>query len=583
MTPRKRERFCPGSKCVHKTHRFHTRLLKVLGTMEVLHCAILLAVLLQARCEVPVQGLESVEVREGEEAILSCTTPSEILFCTFRSPTYETFTMKPGIPYEDGRIVFHGTDEKKECGLKITNVKEKDNGEWKCLLTAFVENQAKKGEDSAYITVAKAPNDIHIEVDDETTAAVIVNYPENKERKVKCVASGGRPAATFSWMLGEDQFNGPVQDLDSIETAGGTLTQSQVLTYHSEPSHNGKKLTCIVAHKGFAQEQISAQENRRSLTLDVQFKPVDAEKTQEFYNLAVGKQHTVLMNFRAHPRPTKLHWELYDGTTVNEGSESLDQRFYAEQLAEGPTDGYYTAKLDIKNVKAEDAGTTSNLVVTNELGTTNYKFSLHGGEKPASAPAVSDAQENGGVPSRAEAGSGPVIAIVIVAIIIIVVIVVAVIARSQGLLCFADPPHTEEDKEKAVEKAEGSDTESAKQAEGAQDEKDAAVGDESGGTGGANNNNSSKKSVTARMNSLLMVMKKTVGSKKEKIVESESEVKLQENEEKKENKDEDLEKKNDSIVYADLDKSVMSEGTRPSVTVENERSEYAEIKPQNKE
>merc|ERR1711915_621799 len=279
--------------------------------------------------------------------------------------------------------------------------------------------------------------------------------------------------------------------------------------------------------------------NRRSLTLDDQFKPVDAEKTQEFYNLAVGKQHTVLMNFRAHPRPTKLHWELYDGTTVNEGSESLDQRFYAEQLAEGPTDGYYTAKLDIKNVKAEDAGTTSNLVVTNELGTTNYQFSLHGGEKPAS-----------------EAGSGPVIAIVIVAIIIIVVIVVAVIARSQGLLCFADPPHTEEDKEKAVEKAEGSDTESAKQAEGAQDEKDAAVGDESGGAGGANNNNSSKKSVTARMNSLLMVMKKTVGSKKEKIVESESEVKLQENEEKKENKDEDLEKKNDSIVYADLDKSV---------------------------
>ena len=35
------------------------------------------------------------------------------------------------------------------------------------------------------------------------------------------------------------------------------------------------------------------------------------------------------------------------------------------------------------------------------------------------------------------AGTGPVIAIVIVAIIIIIVIVVAVIARSQGMLCFA--------------------------------------------------------------------------------------------------------------------------------------------------
>ena len=41
----------------------------------------------------------------------------------------------------------------------------------------------------------------------------------------------------------------------------------------------------------------------------------------------------------------------------------------------------------------------------------------------------------------AEAGSGPVIAIVIVAIIIIVVIVVAVIARSQGMLCFAGKYH----------------------------------------------------------------------------------------------------------------------------------------------
>ena len=35
------------------------------------------------------------------------------------------------------------------------------------------------------------------------------------------------------------------------------------------------------------------------------------------------------------------------------------------------------------------------------------------------------------------AGTGPVIAIVIVAVIIIIVIVVAVIARSQGMLCFA--------------------------------------------------------------------------------------------------------------------------------------------------
>jgi len=112
--------------------------------MEILHCAILLAVLVQARCEVPVEGLESVEVREGEEAILTCTTPSDILFCTFRSPTDETYIMSPDIPYENGRIVYHGDNPKKDCGLKITNVQEIDNGEWRCLLTARVEEQVKK-------------------------------------------------------------------------------------------------------------------------------------------------------------------------------------------------------------------------------------------------------------------------------------------------------------------------------------------------------------------------------------------------------------------------------------------------------
>jgi len=544
--------------------------------MEILHCAILLAVLVQAQCEVAVEGLESVEVREGEEAILTCTTPSDILFCTFRSPTDETFTMKPGIPYEDGRIVYHGEDEKRECGLKITDVKEKDNGEWKCLLTALLDGSAKKGEKAAIITVAKPPSDIHIEVDGETTAAVIVNYPENKERKVKCVAAGGRPAASFSWMLGDDQFSGPIEDLENTVNEDGTSTQAQVLTYESKPSHNGAQLTCIVNHKGYNEEQLLAQRNRVTLELDVQFQPVAADKAQSFYNLAVGKEHVILMSFRAHPKPTEVHWVMHDGMEVSEASKSLDGRYEADQLTDGPSDGMYTARLVISSVQVEDAETKSTLMVTNELGTTGYDFKLSIGEKPAAAPAVSDSLD-GGVPSPTEAGSGPVIAIVIVALIIIVVIVVAVIARSQGMLCFADPPKTEEDKEKAVEKEEGSDTESAEHVEGAKDEKDAASIEE-----GTINNNP-KKSVTARVTSLLSAMKKTVGSKKEKYTESESEVKLQDSEEKKEGDEEEGEKKDDSIVYADLDKSAMSEGNRPSVTVENETTEYAEIKPQTKE
>merc|ERR1712039_826627 len=146
-----------------------------------------------------------------------------------------------------------------------------------------------------------------------------------------------------------------------------------------------------------------------------------------------------------------------------------------------------------------------------------------------------------------EAGSGPVIAIVIVAL----VIVVAVVARAQGILCFADPPK-EEDKEKAVEKEEG-DTESAEAADGAKDDVEAGAGGEL-----AKNkekvdevdavNNNTKKSVTARFSGLLTAMKKSVnGKKSEKYAETESEVKvpLQESEEEKKEEGEGAEKKDD--------------------------------------
>merc|ERR1712203_334012 len=101
--------------------------------------------------------------------------------------------------------------------------------------------------------------------------------------------------------------------------------------------------------------------------------------------------------------------------------------------------------------------------------------------------------------------------------------------------------------------------------------------------GAAINNNNTKKSVTARFSGLLTAMKKTVnsGKSKEKYAETESEVKvpLQESEDEKKEEGEGAEKKDDSIVYADLDKSAMSEGKRPSVSIENEKSEYAEISP----
>lgn len=363
-------------------------------------------------------GEASVEVREGEAAELSCTTPSDIVFCTFVDPSGETLNMLPSLNYENGRISFLGSDPKTACGVKINSVEEKDNGEWKCSITATTEGgSAKKGTQSASVTVVKAPTSVRIE---EQSGSLVLTYPEDSTRQVRCMAEGGRPAPAFSWLLDDEPYLGEVQ-----EEAG-----AQVLTYTSQPEHNAKTLTCVVTHRGFSQPDLEAKKNQASLSLDIRFKPVASTKDSAFYGMKLGQSFDVLMNFKSHPEPTELHWEMHDKTIVAQGSEN--KRYKAAIMAPGPQPGYFTAKLTITNVEEQDQESENMLIVKNDLGETEYRFSLGLGEKPA-----------------AEAGSGPVIAIVIVALIVVIAIVVGVVARAQGILCFADK-NTGDDVEKSA-------------------------------------------------------------------------------------------------------------------------------------
>jgi len=525
--------------------------------MELLHCAILLAVIIQAHGSVSVAGLESVEVRAGEEARLSCTTQSELEFCQFEDPAGETFILKEGAAYQSGRLSYHGEDIKKDCGIRIANVQESDNGNWTCKLYIKHDGNLVNVKDQAAVIVSKPPTSIHIEVDGVQKSAEVINFSESKTRKVSCVSDGARPAVKFSWRLGEDPYTGRVKNLPAQTSPDGSVKQVQELELTAEPSHNGKTLVCSVENSGYTQEDIAQQKNTVGLELDVQFQPVAADHPETFYNVKTGESKDILMSFRAHPRPTSVQWRLPKGIKLLESAESLDKNFKAEMLQDGPSDGMFSAKLVVKVLTEEIAKSDMRLEVTNALGTTFYPFKLSLGEKPAPGT-----------------GTGPVIAIVVVAIIIIVIIVITVIARSQGMLCFADPPKTDDDKEKAVEKEEGSETESAKGEEVAKEEKDEVSVED-----GEIRNNNTKKSVSERMTRIFSVVKNRVGGRREKYSEG-GESELQDNE-GKENGVETDERKDDSIVYADLDKSAMSEGS--SVAVENEKTTYAEIKPGTKE
>ena len=168
----------------------------------------------------------------------------------------------------------------------------------------------------------------------------------------------------------------------------GTVRQVQVLHYEASPAHNGKAISCIVNHKGFNRQDMEMNKNMATVDLDIQFQPVAADKQQVFYNLQVGEKKPIKISFRAHPKPTQVVWTMHDKMEVMEGSESLNKRYKADVLQEGPIEGMYTAMLTIAEVMEADAGSNGELSVTNELGTTKYRFKLSLGDKPAAGEII---------------------------------------------------------------------------------------------------------------------------------------------------------------------------------------------------
>jgi hypothetical protein len=501
--------------------------------------------------DIDTTGPENTYVLPGEEAILTCKTKYKFASCLFfHIASTNGYSLSPEITgYEDRTILFEdGQDpEKKTCGIRITKVKEEQNGVWRCDITANVDGEPKKGQGFANITVIRAPKTLTMEVNGVANGELKVNYPRDQNEQVKCTAMGGRPAPKFEWFLGGKLIEGVDQTLSqsTVVHSDGTTDYSQTISFRATQNHNGKTISCVAVQRGYSDQDKEQGLNSITKTMDVSFKPVTPQKQFTFYGMEVGQQGTIKVNFQSHPKPDNVEWHMHDqqDLPIIAPAESADSRYSALEIRDGPSEGYFTAELVINEIQQRDAETSNRLIVRNALGETEYPFTIGIG----SPQPVVDAE-----------GSGTVTIIVIVLIIIIAIIVTFIIARRQGLLCFGDPPTSQEDTEKAVEKEgiEGIDSETGKH------------DTETDGDG--------KQSLTSKVTNMMTAMKNTVGGKKEKY----SDVNEDKQQDQDEGREEPEENKEEHIVYANLDKSAMSEGTRPVANVENEKMEYAEIIPQ---
>jgi len=329
----------------------------MLRSSSMLRLSVFAAIFLQARGDVSVSGLENIRVKVGEEARLTCTADSRITFCIFFSPTGGSFPFSVGqdIKYEEGRIVYFGTNPEKECGIKINSVTESDNGQWKCSITSNTGGSGRTGSGSANVTVVKAPTSIYLEPN-LPEDSLLLKYPDDSNTEIGCVAEGGRPEPTFTWKIGDQPFSPRIESTNANSKPDGVTVVKQTIRYESKPEHNGKSLACVVHSEGYTKEQLEREENIEAIQLNVQYQPTATRKDElVFYGLTVGSNFEVQITFESNPKPDQISWRMYDKEEVAMGSESPSGRYESSLVNPGPqgAEGTYTALLKIREVLPE--------------------------------------------------------------------------------------------------------------------------------------------------------------------------------------------------------------------------------------
>ena len=108
---------------------------------------------------------EKLIVIEGNEAILKCTIASEALGCTFESPNGTPYNMLRGSAYEQGRLQQQEL-ENNDCAMKITEIKNIENGQWECQVTTKdSDGNYKSGMGKIEVVIAEAPKQVYLTSD----------------------------------------------------------------------------------------------------------------------------------------------------------------------------------------------------------------------------------------------------------------------------------------------------------------------------------------------------------------------------------------------------------------------------------
>ncbi|XP_018318649.1 hemicentin-1 [Agrilus planipennis] len=228
------------------------------------------------------------------------------------------------------RSTFITDGEPSRARLRIRNVKEKDEGTFRCRVD-FSNSPTRNFKINLTLVVQPSPPQIFDskgrEVVDEAGP-----FLEGQELFLSCQVTGGRPPPSLTWW-----HNGTILD-SVVDTSRESFTTVNQLTISKvERSLRGNKLECKATSA-----EIAGTLNK-DVRLVVYLRPSKVKIVTPNALMSVNKAHTVKCETSGSYPPAKLTWLLNDRLITN------------TDITEEKTESFTNSILTL-NVKAEDDG-----------------------------------------------------------------------------------------------------------------------------------------------------------------------------------------------------------------------------------
>ena len=104
---------------------------------------------------------------------------------------------------EGGRIQAVDT-QNGNCTMKITEIKQSDNGNWRCNVTCTKCDNGKYdvGVNFINVIVVVPVAEVYLTVNNKRiTNSIEMDLEKTKETSIKCIAAGANPRPEFEWFL----------------------------------------------------------------------------------------------------------------------------------------------------------------------------------------------------------------------------------------------------------------------------------------------------------------------------------------------------------------------------------------------